>query len=54
MLLSHTALLPLSCNTVLCFTDSMDSMCCMSNKALNVGSRGTIEHSASPRAVWAS
>ena len=27
----------------------MDSM---SNKALSVGSRGTIQHSASPRAVW--
>ena len=26
----------------------------MSNKALSVGSRGTIQHSASPHAVWAS
>ena len=44
--MSHTVLLPLSCNTVLCFiyiimytdenTISMDSMCCMSNKALRV------------------
>ena len=33
---------------------SMDSMCCVSNKALGVESRGTIQHSASPRAVWAS
>ena len=30
---------------------NMDSMCCMSNKA---GSRGTIQHLASPHAVWAS
>ena len=51
--MSHRALLPLSCNTVLCFTDentisfsySMESMCCMSNKMLGVGSRYTIQHS---------
>ena len=30
-----------------------DSMYCMSNKALGVGSRGTIQHSALPQAVWA-
>ena len=51
-------MLPLSYSTVLCFTDEkhnkMESMCCMSNKALDVGSRGTIQHLASPRAVWAS
>ena len=35
-------------NTVL---GRMDSMCCMSNKALGVGSRGTTQHLASPRAV---
>ena len=29
-------------------------MCCVSNKELSVGSRGTIQHLASPRAVWAS
>ena len=29
-------------------------MCCMSNKALGVGSRDTTQHWASPHAVWAS
>ena len=37
---------PLSCNTVLCSTDensySMDSMCCMSNKALSAYRNGEI------------
>ena len=27
-------------------------VCSMSNKALSVGSRGTVQHLASPHAVW--
>ena len=40
--MSHTALLPLSYSMVLWFTDIGYRMCCMSNRGLGVGSRGTI------------
>ena len=51
--MSHTALH--ATFTVLCFTDEKQKKLVIAcAKALSVGSRGTIQHSASPCAVWAS